>query len=50
VIDENSTLEDVCFEVSPALDAASIDAVLTGGSAASIYAPNVYTSFDADFV
>lgn len=50
MIDENSTLEDVCFAVCSALQAASIEAVLTGGSAATIYAPDVYTSFDADFV
>jgi hypothetical protein len=50
VIDENSTLEDVCFAVSSALDKHSITGVLTGGSAATIYAPDVYTSYDADFV
>ena len=50
MIDENSTLEDVCFEVSTALDRHSITGVLTGGSAATVYAPNVYTSYDADFV
>jgi hypothetical protein len=50
VIDETSTLEDVCFAVSAALARHSIDAVLTGGSAATLYAPHVYTSMDADFV
>jgi hypothetical protein len=50
VIDENSTLEDVCFEVATALDRRSIQGVLTGGSAATVYAPDVYTSMDADFV
>lgn len=50
MIDENSTLEDVCFEISSALDRHSITGVLTGGSAATVYAPDVYTSYDADFV
>ncbi len=50
MIDKHSTLEDVCFEVAAALDRFSIQGVLTGGSAATIYAPGVYTSTDADFV
>jgi hypothetical protein len=50
VIDESSTLEDVCFEVGSALDRFSIRGVLTGGSAAAVYASAVYTSLDADFV
>jgi hypothetical protein len=50
VIDENSTLEDVCFEVSAAMDRHGITSVLTGGSAATVYAPQFYTSLDADFV
>jgi hypothetical protein len=50
MINEDSTLEDVCFEVCTALDGHSITAVLTGGSAATVYAPDVYTSYDADFV
>lgn len=45
-----STLADVCFVVSKALEAHGIAAVLTGGSAAAVYAPHVYTSYDADFV
>lgn len=49
-IDGSSTLEDVCFEVCTALELAGIVAVLTGGSAATIYAPAVYQSRDADFV
>jgi hypothetical protein len=44
------TLEDLCFEVCTALNAAGARAVLTGGSAATFYAPHVYQSFDADFV
>jgi hypothetical protein len=50
VIDESSTLEDVCFEVSGALDRHSISGVLTGGSAATVYASGAYSSLDADFV
>jgi hypothetical protein len=50
MIDENSTLEDVCFAVAAVLDRFSIRGVLTGGSAATIYAPQVYASMDADFV
>jgi hypothetical protein len=50
VIDKHSTLEDVCFAVAAALEAASLDAVLTGGSAATMYAAGAYNSFDADFV
>lgn len=50
MIDENSSLEDVCYAVAEALRAIRAEAVLTGGSAATIYAPNAYTSLDADFV
>jgi len=50
VISKTSTLEDVCFEVAEALDLHGFTAVLTGGSAASMYAPNAYMSQDADFV
>jgi hypothetical protein len=50
VIDETSSLEDVCFEVAAALDRFAIEGVLTGGSAATVYAPDAYTSLDADFV
>lgn len=50
MIDERSTLEDVCFEVSTALDRHSIIGVLTGGSAATVYASGAYGSLDADFV
>lgn len=44
------TLEDMCFQVCTALDSVGTRAVLTGGSAATVYAPHVYQSFDADFV
>lgn len=50
MIDDKSSLEDVCFVISSVLERYSIVAVLTGGSAATIYAPAVYTSYDADFV
>jgi hypothetical protein len=43
-------LEDLCFEVCTALDEAGTRAVLTGGSAATFYAPQAYQSLDADFV
>jgi hypothetical protein len=50
VIDEKSTLADVCFEVSAALETHGMTGVLTGGSAAALYAPQAYMSDDADFV
>jgi hypothetical protein len=50
VIDEHSTLEAVCFEVAATLDRVSIRAVLTGGSAATVYSAGAYTSEDVDFV
>jgi hypothetical protein len=50
VIDDSSDLADVCFEVCTALQKGGITAVLTGGSAATIYAPSVYQSGDADFI
>lgn len=50
MITRASTLEDICYAVSRALDAGGITAVLTGGSAAAVYAPHAYTSLDADFV
>jgi hypothetical protein len=50
VIGAESTLADVCFAVSAALRSNDMSGVLTGGSAAAIYAPLVYMSHDADFV
>lgn len=50
MIARDTTLADVCFFVCKALDAHGILAVLTGGSAATVYAPEAYTSLDADFV
>lgn len=49
-INRQSTLPDVCFAVCSALDRAGTTVVLTGGSAATVYAPTVYQSGDADFV
>lgn len=40
----------MAFAVCTALDRAGITAVLTGGSAATYYAPNAYQSLDIDFV
>lgn len=50
MIGASSTLADVCFAVAAALNDANIHAVLTGGSAAAMYAPQAYMSDDADFV
>ncbi len=50
MIGRNSTLTDICFAVAAALEANGMSGVLTGGSAASLYAPQAYTSHDADFV
>lgn len=49
-ITARSSLTDVCFEVCTALDRVGITAVLTGGSAATFYAPEAYQSRDADFI
>jgi hypothetical protein len=50
VITPESTLADVCFLVAAALEQHGITSVLTGGSAAALYAPNAYMSSDADFI
>lgn len=49
-ITSRSTLPDVCFAVCTALQRSGTVAVLTGGSAATLYAPERYQSQDADFV
>jgi hypothetical protein len=49
-ISAQSSLTDVCFEVCTALHRAGITAVLTGGSAATFYAPDAYQPRDADFI
>jgi hypothetical protein len=50
VISAKSSLVDVAFAVSTALDQAGIVAVLTGGSAATYHAPDAVQSLDLDFV
>jgi hypothetical protein len=45
-----SSLQDVCFIVGTALAENDIIAVLTGGSAATVYSHGRYQSYDADFV
>jgi hypothetical protein len=50
VITRASTLADVCFAVTQALETHGMIGILTGGSAAAIYAPQAYLSNDADFV
>jgi len=45
-----NTLIDAAFKVCTALDAAGAKAVLTGGSAATFYAPQAYQSDDVDFI
>jgi hypothetical protein len=50
VIDEHASLTDVAFIVCTALDAVGTTSVLTGGSAATFYAPDAYQSSDLDFV
>ncbi len=49
-ITKASSLEDVCFAVCTALQRVGTVAVLTGGSAATYYAPESYQSGDADFI
>lgn len=50
MITATSSLTDIAFAVGTALDRAGITAVLTGGSAATFYAPDAYQSRDLDFV
>lgn len=50
MITASSTIVDVAFAVCTALERAKIIAVLTGGSAATYYAPEAYQSRDLDFV
>lgn len=46
----SSSLADVAFAVCTVLKENEITGVLTGGSAATFYAPSVYQSRDLDFV
>ncbi len=50
MIRTESTLEDVAFEVCTVVDAVGVTAVLSGGSAATVYAPKAYQSRDLDFI
>jgi hypothetical protein len=50
LIDQKSQLIDVAFTVCTAMQQAGIVAVLTGGSAATVYAPHAYQSRDCDFI
>ena len=50
MITASFTLTDVAFAVCTALDSAGFIVVLTGGSAATFYAPDAYQSLDLDFV
>lgn len=50
MISAKSTLTEVAFEVCTTLDRKGFTAVLTGGSAATYYAPEAYQSLDLDFV
>jgi hypothetical protein len=45
-----NVLIDAAFDVCTALDSVGTKAVLTGGSAATFYAPHAYQSDDIDFV
>ncbi|MCC7258205.1 MAG: hypothetical protein IT486_07515 [Gammaproteobacteria bacterium] len=49
-ITRRSTVREVAAHVSQALTDAGITAVLTGGSAVSVYSANRYRSYDIDFV
>lgn len=50
MIGPHSTLSEVGFAVCTALSHVGIEAVLTGGSAATFYAPEAYQSRDLDFI
>lgn len=49
-IRRSSSLADVAFAVCTVLKKNEITGVLTGGSAATFYAPDIYQSRDLDFV
>ena len=49
-ITRDSSLREVAFAVCTALDRVGVTAVLTGGGAATLYAPEAIQSFDLDFV
>ena len=49
-ITASSSLQDIAFIVCTTLHQAGVTAVLTGGSAATVYAPRAYQSHDLDFI
>lgn len=49
-IEASDDLRAVAFKVCTALDRAGAKVVLTGGSAATVYEPQVYQSQDVDFI
>jgi hypothetical protein len=49
-ITRDSSLREVAFAVCTALDRVGVTAVLTGGGAATLYAPEAIQSYDLDFV
>ena len=46
----NLSLKEIAFEICSAFDRAGITAVLVGGGAAAVHAPNAYETRDLDFV
>jgi len=50
MITADSDLVEVAFAVCTALDEAGVTAVLSGGGAATFYAPEAIQSFDLDFI
>jgi hypothetical protein len=50
IIAPSDDLPTVAFKICTALERAGIRAVLTGGSAAAVYAPEAYQSDDVDFI
>jgi hypothetical protein len=49
-IDHGTSLREIAFEVCTALQEAGATAVLSGGGAATLYAPAAIQSFDLDFI
>ena len=49
-IDAETSLRDIAFEVCTALSHAGTTAVLTGGGAATLSAPEAIQSYDLDFI
>ncbi|RYZ75280.1 MAG: hypothetical protein EOP06_32585 [Proteobacteria bacterium] len=49
-IDANTSLRELAFIVCTAMDKANAEVVLSGGGAATVYAPDAYQSRDLDFI